>query len=75
MVRSSYASVHGYQGIIQLADVGQPLADPATTQRSIVIVGQRLNAEMMEELGPRDARALRIYQLLGLQAQLSTMAG
>lgn len=75
LVRSAGASEQAYQEIIRLADSGQLLADPAATQRLIVTVGQRLNGELMEELGLRDARALQIYQLLGLQMQLSIMAG
>lgn len=75
LMRSAGASKHAYQEIIQLADAGQLLADPAATQRLIVVVGQRLNGELMDELGLRDPRALQIYQLLGLQMQLSIMAG
>ncbi len=75
LVRSPGASTEAYNQIIRLADNGKLLDDPAHTQQLIVMVGQRLNGELMEELGLYHPRALQIYQLLGLQMQLSVMAG
>ena len=75
LVRSPSASEDAYPQIVQLAVDGQLLADPAATQRLIVLVGAALNSQLMDELDNLGGRALQTYQLLGLQMQLHIMAG
>lgn len=75
LVRSPGASEDAYRQVVQLAVDGQLLADPAATQRLIVMAGNALNSPLMDELDNLGGRALQTYQLQGLQMQLRIMAG
>lgn len=75
LIRAPGAGEEACRQIMSLARHDQLLADPAATQRLIIMVGSRLNSDLMDALCDYDTRALQIYQLLGLQMQLRIMAG
>jgi len=63
-----------YNQILQMAREGKLSDDPALVQSLIPGVAF-MNQDLMTELGRIDAKALAIYQLLGVQMQLKMLVG
>lgn len=63
-----------YNQVLEMAREGKLSEDPALVQSLIPGVAF-MNQDLMTELGRTDAKALAIYQLLGVQMQLKMMVG
>jgi hypothetical protein len=63
-----------YNQILEMAREGKLSDDPALAQSLIPGVAF-MNQDLMTELGRIDAKALAIYQLLGVQMQLKMLVG